>query len=428
MRILLLLAALAWAAPAAAGEALTLDECLALAAKNNPELKLARQDVAAARGEKTSAVSAFLPQLQFKGAAQRQSPDSFASSLLASQVGSPVKRSNEMYHLGLELEQPIYMGGYGAAQYGFSKAQLARADSGLVEKDLAVAIDVTGAFYDILGLEKKIDALREASEFMAGHVKTVRAQVRERVALKTSLLSAEVAGLSAKRDLLKAQNALQLARRRFNGLLGRPAEEEVRLAGELSAAPLEADAGKAGPRVDAHPAVQAARSSVEMGEFAVGMAKAEMYRPRLKLMGNYNLTEDKWMPRKDDWNVTLGLEIPIFTTKPFGRVKKYEAELAKAKTGLDLSKERVSLEIQGAWLDFSQAREALELTEKGEEQAQEYVRVCNLGYGGGTITNEQLLDARRELVRASLENISTLCEYNRARARLKYHLGLKEKK
>lgn len=424
----LLLSALFCASPAAAEGELTLEDCLAQAEKGSPELRLARQDVAAARGEKLSAYSAFLPQLQLKGAAQRQSRDSFASDLLASQVSSPVKRSEEMYHLGLELEQPIYIGGYGAAEYGFSKAQLARASSGLEDKGLEVRIAVSGAFYEILALEKKVAALKEAADFMAAHVRVVRSQVRARVALKTSLLSAEVLSLSGRRDLLKTQNALALAKRRFNGLLGRPADGELSLQGTLGTEGLDADIGGAGARVDAHPSVKAARSSVEMGERAVDMAKAGLYRPHLKLLGNYNLTEDKWMPQKDDWNVTLGLEIPLFTTKPFGRVKKYEAELAKAKAGLDLSKEKISLEIQGAWLDFTQAREALELTAKGEEQAQEYVRVCNLGYGGGTISNEQLLDARREFVRASLEHISTLCDYNKARARLKYHLGLRDKK
>lgn len=428
MRGLLLAAALCCAAPAAAAEKeLTLDDCLSQAEKGNPELKLARLDVAAARGERTGAFAAFLPQLQFKGAAQRQSRDSFASDLLASQVDSPVKRSEEMFHLGLELEQPLYLGGYGAAEYGFTKAQLARAGSALEDSGLGVRIAVSEGFYELLALERKIAALEEAAGFLGEHAKIVRAQVRERVALKTALLSAEVAELSARRDALRAQGALALARRRFNALLGRPADAELRLKGSLAAEELEQPAQAAG-RLESHPAVQAARSSVEMGERAVDMARAGLYRPRLKLLGNYNLTEDKWMPSKDDWNVTLGLEIPVFTTRPFGRVRKYEAELSKAKTGLEVSRERVALEVQRAQLDYSQSREALQLTARGREQAQEYVRVCRLGYSGGTVTNEQLLDARREAVRAELEHIDTLCDFNRARARLKYHLGLRDKK
>ena len=151
--------------------------------------------------------------------------------------------------------------------------------------------------------------------------------------------------------------------------------------------------------------------------------KADLYRPKIKLIGNYNITEDKWVPQKDDWSVGLGLEIPLFTSRPFGRVKKYEAELDQAKTVFDYSKEQVALEIQSAYIDFTQARDALEITGKGVEQGDENVRICNLGYSGGTVTNEQLLDARRDLTRATLEHISTLCEYNQAQARLKYHLG-----
>ena len=88
-----------------AGGGLDVEECLSQAVKNNPEIKISRQEVAAAKGDRLSAISGFLPKLQFKGAAQRQSEGSFASDLLATQVGSSVKRSPELYHLGLEFEQ-----------------------------------------------------------------------------------------------------------------------------------------------------------------------------------------------------------------------------------------------------------------------------------------------------------------------------------
>lgn len=417
------------AAPAGAAGELTLEECLSLAFKDNPEVKISRGEVAAARGDRLSAVSGFLPRLMFKGGAQRQSQDSYASDLLASQVSSPVKRSEEMFHLGLELEQPLYIGGYGSAEYAFTKAQLSRASSRLEDRVLNTRIEVAAAFYEILALERKILALKEAVEFMTAHTKVVRAQVRARVALKTHLLSAEVMLLSGRRDLMKAQNALQLARRRFNATLGRDPAGDLRLKGDLKQDALDVDIARAsGDRLDAHPAVLAARAYMDMGEHAVGMAKADMYRPKVKLVGNYNLTEDKWVPQKDDWSVGLGLEIPLFSSRPYGKVKKYEAELAQAKTGFEFSRERVSLEIQAAYLDFTQARDALEITGKGMEQAQENVRICDMGYSGGTAGNEQLLDARRDLTRATLEHISTLCEYNQARSRLKYHLGLPDKK
>lgn len=423
--IFLVVSVLCSCRPAAAAGALTLEECLTLAAKDNPEVKMARGEVAAARGDRLSAVSGYLPRLQFKGGAQRQSKDSYASDLLASQVSSPVDRSEELYHLGLELEQPIYAGGYVTSEYGFTKAQLSRASSRLDDRVLNVKIEAAGSFFWILALEKKIDALEEAVTYMTEHTRKVRAQVRARVALKTSLLSAEVMLLSSRRDLIKAQNALLLAKRRFNILLGRDPGEDLSLEGELKQERLALDIGRAtGERLDSHPAVLSARSGVDMGEHAVGMAKADLYRPKLKLVGNYNLTEDKWMPQKDDWSVALGLEIPLFTTKPYGRVKKYEAELSQARTGFAFSRERVSLEIYGAYLDFTQAKSALDITGKGVERASENVRICGLGYSGGTVPNEQLLDARRDFIRATLDHIETLCEYNQAQAKLKFHLGL----
>ncbi|MDO8803485.1 MAG: TolC family protein [Elusimicrobiota bacterium] len=406
------------------GGGLDLEECLLLAVKNNPEIQLSRQEVAAAKGDRLSAISGFLPKLQFKGAAQRQSEGSFASDLLATQVGSSVKRSPEIYHLGLEFEQPIYVGGYTTSELGFAKAQLSRASSRLEDKVLNINITVSGAYYEILGLEKRITALREAADFMSAHRKVVAAQVKARVALKPSLLSAELLYLTSRRDLMKAQNALQLAKRRFSSLLGRDAGSEFSLKGDLKQELLEVDISRAaGHGIDSHPSVLAAKSSVDMGGYAVGMVKADLYRPKIKLIGNYNITEDKWVPQKDDWSFGLGLEIPLFTSKPFGRVKKYEAELAQAKTILDFSKEQIALEIQSAYIDFTQGKEALEITGKGVEQGEENVRICNLGYAGGTVTNEQLLEARRDLTRATLEHISTLCEYNQAQAKLKYHLG-----
>jgi len=63
----------------AAEEPLTLDEALALATRNNPDLVLAREDATSARADHTSALSGVLPRLDFS--------TSFGRNFLGAQSG-----------------------------------------------------------------------------------------------------------------------------------------------------------------------------------------------------------------------------------------------------------------------------------------------------------------------------------------------------
>lgn len=182
----------------------------ALAEDNSPELRAARAQVDAARQEIEKARAQHLPTLDAIAQVSRSGSEN-------------VTRPDSRYvnrQIGVQLQVPLYQGGYVSSQVREAHAILERAQAKLEElrRDLSVRVhrEFHGAMDGVLRVRALEQAVRSAEQLVQSSRRSFEAGARTRI----DILNAEQQVGQAQRDLAQARLAFMLANVRLKALTG----------------------------------------------------------------------------------------------------------------------------------------------------------------------------------------------------------------
>ncbi len=292
------LAAAGAAGPARGDPPITLDEALAMAARRNTDVALARADVAAAEADEITAISGVLPRLDLGASFERDwfGPQD-ARTLQSGGVPFPIPEqaaySQPNYTLQLSLQQPVFDGLRAVRRIQAAYASRRAYGHQLDETRLGVAFVVTQRFYELVKAERSLAVLQETVRRSEDLVARAEARFAAGRAPKADTYQARV-NLGNDRIAVEAQRAA-VARARSNlaVALGRGADAPLQVVAPAvldqqgiptaDAAPLEELVAMARNR---RAAVAATRAAVEAARAQVGAAQAD-YWPTLSLAGAY---------------------------------------------------------------------------------------------------------------------------------------------
>lgn len=392
-----------------AAVAVTLDEAIAMALRQNPFYLASQEKVVQARAQVRQAASGFLPSLNAQGT-DTLDEKLFVLEFPSMVPGQPPQRFSidftKDYQMALSFGLPLYAGGrltagYKQANYGL---QASRESVRLSEQE--TVFNVKRAFYSYL-LAKEFAAVADESLALAENFRNnVKNLYDVGMASKFDLLMAEVQVTNLKPASIKARNGIEIAALNLKTILGLALETPLEIKGELVSPPLD-------PVTEAVvEEAQAQRPELRQLDYQRLMA-GEMLKmargaslPTLSVGGIYNLWSDAFNFRKASWQnyytISLSLSIPLFngfdTLAKVGQSKAALREIEWNRKGLA---EMISLEVKQAVLDRAQARETLKSQEKNVEQAREAVRIAELNYSEGLATHLDVLTAQVGLRQAS---------------------------
>ena len=180
------------------------------------------------------------------------------------------------------------------------------------------------------------------------------------------------------------------------------------------------------------PEVKAAALAVKAKEKKLRLARSR-YFPWLDLEAQYyrrgdtlDLSENPYGDRENVW-VGLSLNWELWDWGIRGReVAAVRAELLSQKALLEEIKDRVKLEVREAYLGLRAAEKKIEVARSALSAAQENFRLNRARFREGLADTTDVMDAETLLTRAQTHEIAALAEYEIARARLSYAVGLPE--
>jgi outer membrane protein TolC len=290
-----------------------------------------------------------------------------------------------------------------------------------------VILDVTSAFYGVLLTEKLVKVTEMAVDQVEAHVKVAQNLVDAGVATNFDLLRAKVQLANTKSQLIRARNGLKLAKDNLKNIVGMDLDVQISTAGELTYSPLALNLDQLIESAMANrPELKQMQFQELAGEKFVSLAKAGN-KPSLAFVGNYDYESnadapgdifhgDEW---KNSWSVTLALQIPIFDgLATRSRVKQARSGLRRIQMGKEQLSDGIGLEVRAAFFGFQEARELLKAQEETVQQAEESLRIANLRYKNGIITNVELMDAELAYTQAQTKHFNALHDYAIAVARL----------
>ncbi|MEQ9398361.1 MAG: TolC family protein [Longimicrobiales bacterium] len=441
-----------------------LDDAVRTALDRNRDVRAAELGLEEANERVSEAWSDVYPQLNFNASYTRNvsptvnflpaaifDPNAGPDDYIAVQFGA-----DNQWQSTISLEQPIFSAaafiGVGAAgRFRTLQEEVVRGQT------QTVVTRVRTAYYGLL-------LAQEQARLTQNSVRRVEESLGETKALNKAGLSSdydvlrlEVELANLVPNLRRAENAVRQARRNLAVELDLPADEELRVEGELASIDLEDPAandpenrellafvGYRGPGIEAaEEAISMAtefRSDIRQLELTESLRKTEMrleqveYLPRISFFGTYLISaQDNGSPdffgrgdgqRAYSRNVGLQVSVPIFTGfRRDARIDQKRAVYRQAETQTRLATDQARSQIQTL---LEQADEAL-LRARGQRlavsQAQRGFDIASAQYSEGLGSQLELTDAEVALRQSEFNYAQAVYDYLVARAQLDQATG-----
>jgi multidrug efflux pump subunit AcrB/outer membrane protein TolC len=393
---------------------ITLDEAVALAAKQSSMVKIANLKAREMEFRVKGARARYLPTVSNESTAasiaETQSLEIPRGSLGVFQTTGPIPAAGIPIPLGnrnfvlstTTIAQPITQvfrirAGVDAAR---SEALGARQDARRAGNE--VAQKVKELYYGLLSAERRTQALR--LQIGAGEERL--AEARNAVEAGAALELKEVEGraqLSQARVYLGTlEDSVADLRLEFNDLLGLPLDTDVELerpAGEEPAADLD----EAAAAVRDNPEIKAAEQVVEKARAGLGAARAE-YIPEIGAFAQH--IYQSGVPLLSRNNAAVGLQMK-WTAFDFGKrgaaVGERQTQVAQAEENLKRLRSRVRIDLEKGVRKIRRAETAIAAARDSVAARQEALRVAGDLVEAGTANRSAVLDAEASLAAAQAD-------------------------
>ncbi|KAF0176847.1 MAG: Outer membrane efflux protein [Limisphaerales bacterium] len=349
--------------------------------------------------------------------------------------GGVFRSPDQAWGVRVQITQSIYEGG--KIESAKRTADLTR-DQALLQHQTVLADTVLAVRvnYDDALLAVQQIVVQEASiELLKKELQDNQRRFEAGTVPRFNVLRAEVELANARPKLIRARNALRIAKNNLANLLGydvpRTVVEDIplQLSGKLEADPTPIELPIAlAKALEQRTELAALRKAERLRQEAITNAEAGR-KPSAQIYAgvgskssrfSQHLTRDisGWdVGWQASWNIFDGWLVK-------GKVAEAAALHRKSQEELDDFSRRIELDVRTSYSNFIEAKEVLESQKKVQEQAEEALRLANARTEAGTGTQLDVLNAQTALTEARTTQILALRDYSVARARLERAMGV----
>ena len=421
----------------AAAELLTLDQAIALAFRDNRDVKNAQLGIGKAEDDFAAAKTYRLPKFEFNALAGQQlvSPDfTFTKGVLGNyaNVGPIPDRDIKMSTpsrptaiLFGQVTQPLTQ--LHRIRLNIKQAALLTdiAREQLRGQEQSVLNNVKRTYYAIVQTESSLQSVRQALAFYRELERVTGDYVAQQVALKADDLEVKTRLAKTETEELTVTNKLSTLKEQLNQLMGRDIRTEFRVAAVPEQSSFETDLAAARERaLDQRPEIKEAKLRVQQAELEKRVKKSE-YIPDVSAALTYASPRnfDTYIPKNfAAAGVTVSWEV-----FDWGRKKQQLAEKQKtieqANNSLRDAQSTVMIEVGAKMRDLQQAAQTLRVAQLGQETARENMRVSINKYKLVATLLSDVLQTQATLANADYEYQQALLAFWTAKAEYEKALG-----
>ncbi len=427
----LALVLLAATAPAAAPRVLTLEEALATARAQQPQVRQAAANTQAAVARADETLAPLLPQVSGSGSYQRETANyaSKPGSLPGQISGTSSSESwatSSYYNFGLNASVLLYDFGQTRSRWRSSLASAAsQKDSERATLD-QVLYSVRIAYFQARAAKELVKVANETLANQQKHMEQTQGFVEAGTQPEISLAQAKTDFANTRVQLITAENGYGTAKAQLNQAMGLDSPADYDVAGEGLPA-VDGEDGAPDVLLDeavkARPELAALANQVRAQELTVRALRGA-FGPNLNLSTGFSDAGEQFSNLTWNWNAGLLLSVPIFQggqTK--AQVREAEANLTAIRAQLDGQRQQVRLEIEQARLTIRAAKAALDASAEALANASVRLQLAEGRYETGVGNIIELGDSQVALTSAAQQRVQAEYYLAQARAGLLKALG-----
>ena len=399
-------------------EAFTLEDSINIALKNNHALRAASEKITGAKEKSWEAKTLFLPKFKAESSySHLNEPPTF----LSVEVGD-----DNVYDARAVVSQSLFTGGKILSLNKQGKNNLEATKYNYEEAKQNLILQVKEAYLGILVAQKYREVCRDAVEQMKAHLETVSGLYNAGTISNIDLLRTEVQLANAEQALIKAENAVELAKSSFNTILGRNLNSSIEVVNVFEVIEQEYNLDQLLKKAKGNrPEVYKIKHNIEMAKAGIGVAQSN-YWPQIGLFGNYKYHkgDEPIIEWKEDWMVGAKVSLDIWnwgeTKAQVGQAKAALREIEHLEAQI---KDGIALEVKGALLSVREAKKRIKVSERAVIQAEESLSSAQIGYKNGRVDNVEVLAAQLALTQAKTNHLEAIYNSILSQARLEKAIG-----
>ena len=399
-------------------EVLTLKQCREMALQNNKEMAAAVKQTQSAHYMQKSFKANFFPNITAQGTGMYANMDG-TFNLPGGNL--PVFALNEMgiptpngtfayfpgidlnyevkgaYMAGIQIDQPIFMGGKIVTGYKMAK----------LGKDMAMLNENLTANEVILKTENSYALLVKATEMkkvadsyhqlLTELMKVVESAHKHGLKPLNDVLKVQVKLNESELSIKKAENAIRLASMNLCHLIGKPLNTDLQI--DATYPHTSECASNAIMSIDNRPEYMLLNKKVSMAKQKVNLSRSELL-PQIGVRGSYSYMNglkinDQKLFDNDGFAVMVNVSIPIFHFgERYNKMRAAKTQLEQTRLEQSNLNEKMMLELTQATNNWEEAQLEATLADRLLQQAAENQRVSKSQFEAGLETLSDHLESQ----------------------------------
>ena len=321
--------------------------------------------------------------------------------------------------------QPIYMGGKIVLANQAAKLKVEEARLQQSDKYAQVYSELVQRYFALV-LSKQVREVREqVLQTMKAHYSDAEKMMEQGIIANAQFLHAKVYLSDAERELKKAKRQEDIVNQALLNTLAIDSNMYIEPLSNLfylkEIEPLDYFFQTASEN---SPLLQQVDKKIELADKAYKAEKSE-YMPTIAAMGTYDIFNKDLSPYVPDYMVGVGLKWNLFegVSRP-NKVKAAKYQLQQAQNYSEKAGSDISTAINKQYQEINMYLEQLNELESAMSFADEYYRVTEKAFNQGMSTTTEVSDARLQVAKVKIEQITAVYQFDLALSKLLYYAGI----
>lgn len=417
-------------------QAITLQESINLARRNNPSLQISALQLERSRAAVTEAKSTLFPTVSFQTAVTREVSaanelvntrlrlNGVTPSATTSSIGIISGDSNVNSSLSstLELSYALFTSGRRDATIKAAEGELRVSQIDYDIRLNELRLEITNNYYNLQDANESVRIAKAAVTNAEKSLADAQALERAGVGTRFAVLQSQVQVANAQQELVRAESGQVIASRQLVQQLNLPkdvtisAADKVGLVGSWKLGLEESIILAFKNRVEL-------QKQLAQGQISLQRARAALsaVRPQISIFARYNLANNLSdnIGFEDGYAVGAQLSWNIFDGgNAQARLEQQQLNAQIANATFADTRNQIRFQVEQSFSSLLANKKNIDTATLALDQAKESLRLARLRFQAGVGTQTEVIDAETELTRAEGNRVKAILDYNRAIASL----------
>ena len=400
-------------------DTLTINDCIEIALKNNPQIKLAESNVELSSSNLKSTMSVLYPQVSFQTGWTRNGGTSF--------IG-PIVRAGyyNNYSYGFQLQQLVFDFGKTYSKISASSDLNNASKQDYISAEQNLIMNTYISYFAYLQAQRVLKVSNETLKQTEEHLTQAKALFSVGRSPQFDVLKARTDLDNAKVNLITAESNLRISKLQLENVLNKKLGDNYFFQDNLEVSKDTIDEAAAiSTALKNRPELIASKYKVEASKSQLTSAWTSNL-PSINVAGGYNWKNyiiDTKFP--DSWNVGVTLSLPLFQGFALDAgIDQARASLKNSEAQNDLTTQAVMLDVQQQFANFQVSMSQISATKSLVDQAALTLKTAEGRYAQGVGSPLEITDAQVGYFNAQTLYIQTLYNYQVAYVRLHRAMGI----